>query len=765
MISRLITSLTLLMLFIPSVSFGLVWESPPSDKSIEFLGMLFGSVGSVLVPMSPSASVMGALFKIFNVVLLSMGSIVLAYIIWISSIETAGQGELLGKKWSLAWIPLRGILGVGLLLPTPSGYSLSQLIMMWIIMHGVNAGNTLWSVLLESYEAGSEFNDIGDSEVNHASLAAQSMFESLMCKEMLEQRYPDALAELGGALSIYEYQGSVVIGVQDHDTYHSICGGLTPSEAPSGFDDNTWEGRQLLASEDVAALLSPYAAEAVEAKTVSGSDVIMSGRRTISSIIASTPKGDENPVSLDNYKRIAKDNGWLYAGSYYHQFSTWKKDFSPESMNAPAPIKPDYENLPSLFESNLKAFYTAYLKESDLFEGDEKPPTELDLSRTQGMSGNLALFWDKTGLTNLFIGIATTFIDSMNERDTDPLIALQKLGIDLMLTVETSFYLIIGGAFAIALIACVQAMFLPFCWMFKAGLSVIIPIMVIFLLLLWSAGVMLGLYIPLIPFLVFTFTAFTWFIYVVEAMVAAPVAALGITNPSAENFGHIQPVILLTLNLFLRPSLMIIGFIAAERILRAIMFMINFGYSATLEASLTGVGIFGSIVLVVLYAGIVTIAVKECFSLIHILPERVIRWIGGHIERSNVDENLNQAKSYLDKGAETSASIMKGGLGAVSSIVADKPADNNNNKDDDDDTKDDENKEGEDNDSKETENGDDKGSLSTQRSSPSSSASSGELGASTGEGAGGAAAGSGGAAAGGSAGGASAADAAALALL
>lgn len=675
---RIFAGLTLLIALLPSVAWAFIeWESSGADKSLQFLGILFGDVGTILIPVDGASSIMGALFNIFNVVLLSMGSIVLTYVIWMSAIETAHEGQALGKKWSMAWVPLRAVLGVGLLLPTSSGYSFSQIIMMWIIMHGVHAANGIWGIVLENFELGAVYatDTEGDTEISGASTAAQGMFESLICMEMVRQNYTEATSGLGGDIELYEHRQAMVLGVPDNEHHAEVCGGLKPSRAPSDYDEDVWRAQQLAAASNVTGVLSPYASEAVDGGNVSGSDVIMTARRTISAIISSTPKGDGDPVSLDTFKENAKQDGWLYVGSYYHKFSSWMEEFSPSNLAAPSVIKPDYSELP-FTEAQVKARFTAYLEESDLLSVDERPPTELDLSRTEGMSGELAQFWDDAGLTDFFMGIATDFIDHLYNNDDDPIIGMQKLGTDLMITVEATFFVIVIAAFALLLIVGSSALFLPIVWMLSAVFSILMPLLTIFITTLWGAGVMLGIYVPLIPFLVFTFTAFTWFIYAVEAMVAAPVAALGMTNPSAENFGNIQPVMLLTLNLFLRPSLMVIGFIAAERILKVIVYMINFGYAATLEASLTGIGLFGAVVLVVLYCGIAVIAVKECFSLIHILPDKVIRWIGGQIEKGgNVDENVGQAKSYLDKGADAGASVMKGVVAAATAQQGGAPDD------------------------------------------------------------------------------------------
>lgn len=670
---KVVYTLLSLLLLCPSSAFALIditWESPSTDKSLEYLGLVFGTVGNVLIPPEGASQILGQLFNVFNMAILGMGSIAMVYVIWISAVETAHEGKLMGQRWNAAWIPIRSMIGVGLLLPTATGYSLCQIMMMWVVMHGVHAANAMWTLVLENFEVGAVYDippDEGLEDVNGASEAAQAMFESMMCLEMLKQNYPDAIDDLGAEPALYEWDGAIIVGIQGDEHHAELCGGLQPSAGGSDYDPQVWKNAQAVAADNAAAYLSTFAAEAVEGESVSGSDIIMGARKIISGVVASTSK-ISGPVSLDQTKTDAKADGWLFVGVYYHYLSSWMEKYNPGNLTAPQPIKPNYAELP-FSEAELKAKFTAYLEESDLLSPDEAPPTELDLSQSAGLSAELASLWDSAGLNDLFIDLAMSVIDSIRDRDTDPIIAMQMLGTDLMITIETLVFSLIAAAVLVALLACITEMLLPLCWMFAAGIGILVPILLLFMTLLWGAGVLLGLYIPLIPFLVFTFAGVSWFLLVAEAMVAAPVAAIGLVNPSAENFGNIQPVMTLTLSLFLRPTLMVVGFIAAHILLRVMMYMINFGFEAVIVSSLTGIGIFGAVAIVLIYCGIAIITVQECFALIYILPDKAIRWIGGQIEKSGVAENVQKAKGYLDKGSNAGLQIMKGGVLAAGQLA------------------------------------------------------------------------------------------------
>src|SRR6202041_1577984 len=79
----------------------------------------------------------------------------------------------------------------------------------------------------------------------------------------------------------------------------------------------------------------------------------------------------------------------------------------------------------------------------------------------------------------------------------------------------------------------------------------------------FAIGVFLGFYMPIYPYMLFTFGVIGWIIIVIEAMVAAPLVAMGITHPENHDFlGRSQQAVMLLLSVFLRPALMVIGLFA-----------------------------------------------------------------------------------------------------------------------------------------------------------------------------------------------------------
>lgn len=135
-----------------SVSNALNFRPPVSDRSVIFLGNIFGVVDGVLA--GTGSQIIGAMFGVFNAAVLSLGGIILVYTLLVSTMNTAHEGEMLGKKWSSIWIPVRSVFGIGMLIPKTSGYCMMQIFVMWVVLQGVGAADKVWDKALDYLDRG-----------------------------------------------------------------------------------------------------------------------------------------------------------------------------------------------------------------------------------------------------------------------------------------------------------------------------------------------------------------------------------------------------------------------------------------------------------------------------------------------------------------------------------------------------------------------------------------------------------------------------------
>jgi len=203
----------LLLLILPSVSLAAaspdLFTVPATDYSLIFLGQIFGSMGDFLVG---SKNILSELFKVFNTAVLTLGGIVVLYTIVVGTLNTAGEGEALGRQWSSVWIPIRSALGISLLLPQQSGYSLIQVFMMWVIVQGIGAADTLWDKALDGFGAGEGVYTAVTPNVATYIGPSGKVLKQLLCAATIAN-YVNALPVMQGQsiMRSYQYVGDTFI--------------------------------------------------------------------------------------------------------------------------------------------------------------------------------------------------------------------------------------------------------------------------------------------------------------------------------------------------------------------------------------------------------------------------------------------------------------------------------------------------------------------------------------------------------------------------
>ncbi|MFK2912795.1 DotA/TraY family protein [Pseudomonas sp. 3HC3] len=118
-----------------------------SDQSVKMLGRIFGPVIDSLVAgtdpnaVEAGANILATMFSFFNSGILIIGSLIVSYVAVMGVTNTANDGEAMGKSWSSLWTPVRIVAGGAVLLPTTSGYSFIQLIVLMFALWGIGFAN------------------------------------------------------------------------------------------------------------------------------------------------------------------------------------------------------------------------------------------------------------------------------------------------------------------------------------------------------------------------------------------------------------------------------------------------------------------------------------------------------------------------------------------------------------------------------------------------------------------------------------------------
>ncbi|NKF92176.1 hypothetical protein GO286_04469 [Ralstonia solanacearum] len=125
---------------------------PTDDASVGMLKSMFGPVIDVLISgadpntVSAASSLLATLFGYFNSGLLMVAAIIAGYVAVMGAINTATDGEAFGRAWSAVWTPVRFVAGGAVLLPSASGYSFIQMLVLMISLWSAGFASNLYKL-------------------------------------------------------------------------------------------------------------------------------------------------------------------------------------------------------------------------------------------------------------------------------------------------------------------------------------------------------------------------------------------------------------------------------------------------------------------------------------------------------------------------------------------------------------------------------------------------------------------------------------------
>jgi defect in organelle trafficking protein DotA len=385
---------------------------------------------------------------------------------------------------------------------------------------------------------------------------------------------------------------------------------------------------------------------------------------------------------LKDFIKDAKKVGWVLAGSYYYQMAKLNEslrkindlsiikdqitpDFKPnydsnifQNINDPIILANLKNNVPA-----LKGVIDDYVRSETSNAGDNGSNSQLFPSTGGDTSGT-------SGLLSQFLGSTFQSVQEFQKKlqdglnsGADPIVTLSSIGDDLVWLVETvwlSFFVIMTALVAIGSAAgSIASFFVPagpiigFLGGLFGFIGLFMPIFTFWLMINLSLGATLAYYVPLIPFILFTFGVVTWLAIVLEAVIAAPLVALGITHPEGHDFlGKAEQAVMLLTSVFLRPMLMVFGFIFGIILSYISISLLNQGLSIALRfmGALNGdfLALVSQTTLMIVYTGVILALVNRSFSMIYEVPNKVMRWIGHHPENTPEEGMLHQIRGQVD---------------------------------------------------------------------------------------------------------------------
>jgi defect in organelle trafficking protein DotA len=539
------------------------------------------------------------------------------------------------------------------------------------------------------------------------------------------------------------------------------CGMATPYAATTVYGQNLSSSAlsqlaldlEPAAQQEASLVADPehYDATVVNTQIASGIyNAVFSYLGTIRPVLAKTSDG-----KTPTFFTTAKKEGWFTAGRFYWDLAQYNDSLTNKTSfgsSVPKIISYDSSDFPkNLIQNlttaggNLTAKTGGLAQSVVLFEEYAKSDDTGGAAATQGKDVNKTVcsnyscttyheagsgykFSDPSSfspgiglagfgsdITSAIAGIAGqvyNYEQTSNSAFYDPIEFMVHLGANCLAAageIWTDGATIIGVAAGFAGVC--QAVN-PGAAVMQSLMSWLSPLYIMTASGLFVAGFMLTFYAPLYPYLLFLFGGLSWILYVLEAMVAAPLVCFGMTHPEGQELlGRAEQSLMLLLGVFMRPVLMVIGFLGGMVLSYIAFGIVNYGFSHVLRSVFnnfvtpdgttlhtdptTNVSVLNSVygivtnsntmassqgtdftghhitdfllipLLLIFYGLIAVEVVNQSFSLIHVLPDMVLRWIGGPVQQDRTEAMLNKLQSSLSGAAKQVGEI--GGSATVNS--------------------------------------------------------------------------------------------------
>ena len=622
-----------------------LFKIPGGDISRIFLGQFFGTVGDS--GLTGSGSIMPAIFEAFNTVVLGFGSLIVVFTLVVSVFSTANEGSNLGKKWSSMWLPMRTTLGIGMLLPIKGGYSLLQAMLMWSVMQGIGIADYVWTIGAQT-ALESPMDATSAAVATEGLREAGKIFQVLVCMEAVNK------INRSGSVRMVINPDLLSPPIEHRNQYIYKIGSLQSNNGVSSdaCGEISWP---IDKDPDLRQARLEATRTLIRSLAISANGLVEFGTNYVN--IADLANAATTYVNIINEHLLTKDvensehmdeligQGWMLAGAFYYHLVQQNNEFQANQA------LPDTEdNTKNIGIGSDQAIVNRYLKKADAYISQAQSQTGIDAAAGEGVAVDFTAFDSPLGIgdqdaeasisqglsslknkMNIIVGWWQGFFTHSQD---DPLLSIQQAGQTIVSGVEIIW---IATAIIVAAmgIASVCSAITPVFSVLENFLAWIIPLFTALLIFLYIAGALLAYYVPLIPFILFSFGALGWMLGVIEMITAAPVIALGIVYAGGgDRLGKAEPAVLFLTDLLVRPGLMILGLLASIVTVRIAVHYINIGFAITSHHIFAGgISYLTSIVaLICIYTAIIVTVIKKCFTLIYLIPNRVMRWIGGESE-------------------------------------------------------------------------------------------------------------------------------------
>ncbi|MFV0508767.1 MAG: DotA/TraY family protein [Shewanella algae] len=708
------------LLLSSSGAFASITDVDPADKSLEYLRYIFGSTVDVITggtgPANPD-SVLGAMSQILNTGMLVFTGLIIGYVFLTGVLNSAHEGNPLGRMYSTMWVPLRMVVALALVLPFSGGYSTMQIGVMWLAGHGIGLANSTWNAALD-HITGTGTLYPPQITVDYENTAMR-ILESRVCMHGINtadrhinvEEKPVEIVDDDQVVSVRS-SGTTeapLVPVQHrvmqrYDSVYGLAGaGIAygaawlsgfPNGIPRSYGSNpcgsiTLEFAEIDEGTAIDTPVRSFQNKVIAAHAQLDEDLDSLAREIVLSTVDETaPAPDQTAYNLavNNFKteyqkaisdalseiasaRVSKwaggnpdaagmtvgarDAGWISVGAWYWDLQrvnaeTQKMVSVKAELVGPTEAALEHDDYQT-FMDGLAAY------SQNMLVTDPATGTPVNAMERSTYADDNATLGFVMGRVESVINFALS--------EPDPVAGLANVGHVIIGTFETA----LTAAFVSDLAACVaddtseavggliggaaRPVTSTLCRMTNKALWSLVGAG----LLLIPIALMLAFYLPATPMILWIMGVAGWFVMLIEAVIAAPIWAVSHAMPEGSGFigERAKAGYMVALSVFLRPALAIFGFFASMLLvivmLKVVMLIFLPAMSGMIGDSISGV------VTAVAMLGIFTVLIIQiahrAFGLIHEVPDKVLRYIGGGSENLGEASQEQQSRSVFVGGA------------------------------------------------------------------------------------------------------------------
>lgn len=661
-----------------------------------------------------SSSALGTIIGQFNAVIIIFGGVLLAYTLVAGTMQTAHDGEVLGRKWSSMWLPLRMSLGVSALVPLGSGYCVAQYLVMWMVLQGVGAANLLWSSFATSVQPMAQMALIQNNSLAN-DVAANTLRQS-MCVVVINTEIAKAKAVAEANGQTYEAPYPDVVVRLKRDASIDPATALDPGGTGAGAISNASEQNRLDKEASCGYYELPSTSLDQPKSMISlfgSSDNIVNFSKSMTNIhiqemenlqnsmnlIAkgiynereNAGSGYKNDVAAKKYseavnsyntkiaaavsaatKSIPSDNevarnatrdGWAMAGSFYLKYIKLQQGFANEIGKYPTATPPNGDIAP-VFQNNVANYNDVV--EKILSKSQYTDELGIQTEAKNAMNGERdSAFSEETSWAKKMLNKVTP--DGIFKKMLDDTFNKHRLfsssywfDIDgqknIVLAIADAGHRLLNTAIGANLGMATLAIVAP-----GSSMTVLAPIILGIFGALFGISAIMAFVIPLTPFIIWFGVVIGWLVMVIESIIAAPLWVVTHLYPDGDGIvGRAGQGYSLVLALFLRPPLAVLGLLFSMALINPVGLLFVKSYWSVFAISQDGSsGPVIHVISLTIFAAIILSIVNRIFSLIHIIPDQIFKWMGGP------SGDLGTYAGDLAKGSTGAAAATGGAVGAM----------------------------------------------------------------------------------------------------